>query len=295
MTAGIYAERSGLKTIILEKDTVGGQVSITPTVENYPGFNIIPGQKLMEMINSQASNYVFINEGEEVIEIKIGKKIEAITNKVNYIAKALIIATGAKHKKLDVLGEQKFNGHGVSYCATCDGYFYKNKKVIMVGGGNSALTEALYLKSLGANVTIVNWSEKFSAEKHLRESVKREKIPIIWNSSIIEIIGKEKINSVKLKNTIDGSFKNIPIDGVFIAIGYDPYTQLAVDIGIKLDKYGFINIDRSCRTNIPRIYGAGDVTGGVRQIVTAVSEGSISALSAFEDITNPYWKNKNYY
>lgn len=292
LTAGIYAERSGLKTVILEKDTLGGQVSITPIVENYPGFEIIPGKKLMDLISSHARNYVNIIEGEEVKEIKVGKKIETITNKNHYIGKALIIATGAKHKKLNVPGEQKFRGHGVSYCATCDGYFYKNKQVIMVGGGNTALTESLYLKSLGANVTIVHWKDQMSAEKHLQDSIERENIKVLWNTTVDEIIGKDKITGAKLKKTKGRKRSKFKTDGIFVAIGYTPYTQLAEDIGIKLADDGFIKIDRSCRTNIPRIYAAGDVAGGVRQIVTAVSEGSIAAMSAFEDISNPYWKTK---
>jgi thioredoxin reductase (NADPH) len=290
LTAGIYAKRSGLQPIVIEKDMVGGLVAVTPVVENYPGFTNIGGKKLMDLINTQAKNYVPINEGEEVLEIKVGKKIEAFTNRRKYLGKSLIITTGAGYRKLGVPGEDKFSGHGVSYCATCDGYFFKGKKVVMIGGGNSALTDGLYLKNLGANIAILHRRDEFRAEKYLQESVEREKIPIIWNSVVQEIIGeKKKITGVKVMNIKTKKTKIVKVDGVFIAIGEEPNSKLANELGIKLDPSGFIEVDRSCRTNIPRIYAAGDVTGGVRQIVTAVSEGATAALAAFEDISNPYW------
>lgn len=290
LTAGIYAQRSGLKSIVLEKDMIGGQVALTPVVENYPGFTNIGGKKLMDLINAQAKNYVPIHEGEAVLEIKVGKKIEAITNRGRYLGRALLLATGAGHRTLGVAGEEKYNGHGVSYCATCDGYFFKGKKVAMVGGGNSALTDALYLKNLGANVAIIHRRNEFRAEKYLQESVTRENIPVIWDSVVEEIIGKKnKITGVKIKNVKSKASKVHKVEGVFIAIGEDPNSKLASEFGVKLTAGGFIDVDHSCRTNIPRIYAAGDVTGGVRQIVTAVSEGATAALSAFQDLTNPYW------
>lgn len=292
LTAGIYAERSGLSTVILEKDTLGGQVLITPIVENYPGFENIPGKKLMDIIGNQARNYAHVNEGEEVKEIKVGKKIEAITHRGKYLGKALLIATGAIHRKLDVPGEAKFFGKGVSYCATCDGYFYKDKNVIMVGGGNSALTDALYLDSIGAKVTVVHRRDAFRAEKRLQDSLSDRGVPIVWNSVIEKILGNERATAVKIKNLKEKTVIEMPIDAVFIAIGEIPNSELGREIGIEIDDMGFIKTDMTQRTNIPRIYAAGDVTGGVRQIVTAVSEGATATLSAFEDLTNPYWRKK---
>ena len=290
LTAAIYGERSGFRSVVLEKGVIGGQVTVTPVVENYPGFTSIPGKKLMELISAQAHNYTHIREGEDVREIKVGRFIEAITNRNHYVGKALIMATGASHRKLDVPGEVKFSGHGVSYCATCDGYLYKGKKVMVVGGGNNALTDALYLKNLGARVTIVHRRDEFRGEMYLREAVKREDIPVIWNSIITKIIGKDdELVGVKLENVGSGAVKNLKTDGVFVAIGEIPNSRLAGEIGIKLDAGGFIVVDRKSRTNIPRIYAAGDVTGGVRQIVTAVGEGSTAAIAAFEDISHPYW------
>ena len=160
----------------------------------------------------------------------------------------------------------------------------------MVGGGNSALTDALHLKNLGANVAIVHRRDSFRAEKYLQESIKSEKIPVIWDSIVEEIIGNEKqVNGVVVKNLKSEKSKTYKVDGVFIAIGEEPNSELAGEIGIKLKADGFVEIDNHCRTNIPRIYAAGDVTGGVRQIVTAVSEGATAALAAFEDLSNPYW------
>jgi thioredoxin reductase (NADPH) len=290
LTAGIYAQRSGLNSIVLEKSVLGGQVSLTPVVENYPGFTNVGGKQLMDLISAHAKNYVPIHEGEEIMEIKVGKKVEAITTKGKYLADGLILATGAQHRKLGVPGEDLYNGRGISYCATCDGYLFKDQKVIVVGGGNSAMTEALFLKNLGAEVKIIHRKDTLRAQKYLQESVEREEIPIIWDTVVDEIHGKDMaLTSVKLRNTKTDEITTMDVNAVFVAIGYIPNSSIAAEIGVKLKDEGFIDVDVGCRTNIPRIYAAGDVTGGVRQIVTAVSEGSISALSAFEDIMNPYW------
>jgi thioredoxin reductase (NADPH) len=289
LTAGIYAARSGLKTVILEKAMVGGQVSITPMVENWPGFRNIPGKQLMEMINAQVRSYVPVLEGQEVDEIKVGKHVEAISTGGHFVGKAVILATGTSHRHLGVVGEEKFYGHGVTYCATCDDYFYKNKPVVVVGGGNTAMTDALYLKNLGAKVTILIRGSEFKGEQPLKESIEREKISVLWNTEVVEILGDQQVTGIKIKNMKDGKIKKLKADAVFVAIGEVPNNQLASQIGLKLDDYGYIIIDRLGRTNIPRVYGAGDITGGVRQIVTAVGEGATAASSAFEDISHPYW------
>jgi len=292
LTAGIYAARSGLKTIILEKAMVGGQVSITPMVENWPGFHSIPGKQLMDMINAQVRDYVPVLEGQEVSEIKVGKHVEAAASGGHFVGQALILATGTSHRHLGVAGEEKLYGHGVSYCATCDGYFYKNKPVIVVGGGNTAMTDALYLKNLGAKVTIIVRGSEFKGDQTLKNSVEREKIPVLWNIEIVKIMGDKQVTGVNIKDRKDGKEKELKAEAVFVAIGEIPNNQLASQIGLKLDEYGYVIIDRYGRTNIPRVYGAGDLTGGVRQIVTAVGEGASAASSAFEDISHPYWLPK---
>jgi thioredoxin reductase (NADPH) len=292
LTAAIYAERSGLKTLVLEKANIGGQAAITPVVENYPGFTRIPGKVLMDMMAHHAMHYTQIHQGEEVLEIKPDKKFEVITNKRKYLARAIILATGAVHRKLNVPGEDRLYGRGVSYCATCDGYFYRGKKVLVIGGGNSAVTEALYLDSIGANVTLVHRRDKLRAEAKLQESLKERKISVLLNSEVKEILGREVLTSVKIENIVEGKVIEYPVDGIFISIGYEPANKLAKQLKLKLDEEGYIEVDRHQRTSMPFVYAAGDITGGVRQIVTAVGEGSVAALTAFEDLSSPYWKEK---
>jgi thioredoxin reductase (NADPH) len=292
LTAGIYAARSGLKAVVLEKDVVGGQVAITPIVENWPGFQRIPGKQLMDMITTQAQNYVPILEGEEVQEIKVGKSIEALTRRNHFIGKALILATGVTPKKLNIPGEETFFGRGVSYCVTCDGYLFKGKHAIVVGGGNTALTDALYLKNLGVTVTILNNQDAFTAERALQDALQKEQISVLLDSLIEEIKGTKNVSEVRIKNLKTGEIKTLKTDAVFVAIGGISNSKLASGIGIRLDDSGYLEVDRYGRTNIPRIYGAGDVTGGVRQIVTAVGSGATAATSSFEDITHPKWVTK---
>lgn len=295
LTAAIYAERSGLKSIVLEKANIGGQVSITPVVENYPGFTKIAGKTLMDMMSQQAVQYTDIHEGEEVIKIQKKNRIfELTTNKVKYSAKAVLITTGADSKKLGVPGEKEFQGKGISYCAACDGYFFKDgKKVIVVGGGNTAATEALYLKNIGVDVTIVHRRDKLRAEQYLQKSLKDNKIPIIWDTVVKEIRGDKFVKEVRVEKTKDKSATTFPIDGIFIAIGYVPNNDLATKLGVAVDtEEGYIKVDKGQRTNIKGIYAAGDITGGVKQIVTAVSQGAVAAMSIFEDLSNPYWKKE---
>lgn len=289
LTAGIYGARSGLKTVILEQGNVGGQVALTPVVENWPGFRSIPGRELMDMITVQTKEYVPILENESVHEVKIGKNIEALTSKRSVKGKGLILATGTTHRKLGIDGEEELYGRGVSYCATCDGYLYKDKKVFVVGGGNTALTDALYLHNLGAQVSIIHRRDEFRAEKHLQDSVKNEGIEIFWNTEVQKIKGKKRVENIVLINKNNDESKKITVDAVFISIGETPRNQLAAQLGLNLDKSGYVKVNRHGRTNIPRLYAAGDITGGVRQIVTAVGEGATAATAAFEDLSHPYW------
>ena len=295
LTAAIYAERSGLETIVVEKSNIGGQVAITPVVENYPGFTKIGGKTLMDMMAQQAIQYADIHEGEEVLEIqKTDDLFEIKTNRTLYSAKAVLLTTGAESKKLGVPGEKEFQGKGVSYCAVCDGYFFKdNKKVIVAGGGNTAATEALYLKNIGVDVSIVHRREKLRAELFLQQGLTNNSIPILWNSTVKEILGDKFVTGVVLENTIDKSQKTIQIDGVFIAIGYTPNNDLAKKLGVETDEEGYIKVEPEHRTKIKGVYAAGDITGGIKQIVTAVSQGAIAAMSIFEDISHPYWKRKS--
>jgi thioredoxin reductase (NADPH) len=291
LTAGMYAARGGMTAVVLEKAMIGGQVAVTPQVENYPGFATVPGAKLMEMVAAQTKQYVPIVEGKGVDEIKVGRRIEVVCADVVYLCRAVILATGATWRKLGIPGEDRYFGRGVSACAACDGYLYKDAAVAVAGGGNTALTEALHLARLGAKVTVIHRRDAFRAEKHLVDALENEGIEVVWNSVVEEVLGDEAgVTAVRLKNVADGGSRELAVKALFVAVGYIPVTGLALDIGLALDASGYIKVDAGMRTSIPRVYACGDVTGGVRQIVTAVGQGATAALSAFEDISHPYWK-----
>jgi len=290
LSAGIYAKRAGLECIILEKGVPGGQVLTSPSIENYPGFPEIAGMKLMEAMADHAKRYVDIKEGEEVLRVRGGDKFEILTNSGRYITRAIVLTTGSTHRKLEVPGEEGMMGKGVSYCATCDGFFYKGREVIVVGGGNTAITDALYLRSIGCKVSIAHRRDSFRADKHLQESVTKNSIQVFWNTVVDEIVGKEEVIGVKLRDLKNGTVQVKPVNGVFIAVGELPSSQLAAELGLDMDAGGFVNVDKSFRTNVPFVYAAGDVTGGIRQIVAAVHGGAAAALSCFEDLMNPYYR-----
>ena len=289
LAAGIYAVRSGLKTAVIERGPLGGQVAATPIVENYPGFTRVPGKTLVDILVSHALEYVQIFQGEEVVSIKPGPTAEVQTNRRKFLARAIILATGAQYKKLGVPGEMHFMGRGVSYCATCDGPLFKGKKLIVVGGGNSAVTEALFLHNIDVNVTLVHRRNKLRAQEHLAKNIFSNNIEVLWDTEVVEIKGKEKVDEVILRNNRTGLIYPFPVQGVFVAVGYEPSVDLAKPLGIELDPDGFIKHDSNHRTNIPGIYSAGDVEGGYKQIVTAMGQGTEAALSVFEDLVHPYW------
>lgn len=285
MTAAIYAARGGLNAVVLEGRTVGGQVAITPQVENYPGFSTVSGMALVDMMAEQARRYVRILQGEPVREVKIGRRVEALTDRGLYRAKALLLATGASWRRLGVPGEAELFGRGVNVCATCDGNLYAGRRVLVVGGGNTAVTDALYLRNLGATVAVIHRREAFRAEQHLVDALNREHIPVHWNSVVEEILGEDTVRAVRIRDALSGETSEIPTDGVFLAIGQTANTGLARDLGLQLTPDGSIQVDGRMRTSHPRVYAAGDVTGGVQQIVTAVGQGSVAALSIFEDLS----------
>lgn len=290
LTAGIYTVRSGLRTAVIERDALGGQVALTPIVENYPGFAQVGGKTLVDIMVSHALQYVQIFQGEEVLEIKPGDPIEVTTTRRKFLTRTLMLATGASHRHLGVPGEQQFSGRGVSYCATCDGPLFKGRKVIMVGGGNSAVTEALYLKHMGVDVTLVHRRDRLRAQDVLVSQLPANGIPIMYDTEVKAIEGRERVQRVRLNNTKTGKSSDLAVDGVFIAIGYEPAVGLARKIGVELNEDGYIKHDAFHRTNIPGIYSAGDVEGGYKQIVTATGQGAAAAMTIFEDLINPYWK-----
>jgi thioredoxin reductase (NADPH) len=294
LTTAIYAVRAGLNSIVIEKGNLGGQVTITPVVENYPGFMRIGGKSLVDLIAQQAAQYSEIHVGEFVTEVEKDRpdnRIRIKTNHAIYITKGLVIATGVGNRALEAAGAQKFYGRGVSYCATCDGYFFKDgKQVVVVGGGNTAITDALYLHNIGAQVTLVHRRDTLRAESRLQESFKQSGITAMWNSEVKEISGDKIVKAVKVKDKLTGKVTDMAVDGVFVAIGYVPNIDLAKQLGLELDGQGYIKTDlATMRTSMPNVYAAGDITGAPKQIVVAVAHGSIAAMTAFEDLTSRTW------
>ena len=238
-------------------------------------------------MKAQAIRNTELHEMEEVIEITKNDeeyRFTVTTNKTQYQTKSIILATGSSHRQLNVKGEEEFKGKGVSYCATCDGFFFSGQDIIMVGGGNSALQEALYLKNLGANVTLVHRREEFRAQKHLQDRIKEAGIPTILNTTVEEIKGKMLVESVLLKDVKTNETKELPVNGVFISVGYIPHNELAQQLGVDLDKSGHIIIDKEQKTNIEDVYAIGDVCVGLKQWVVACGEGAVAATSAYQDI-----------
>jgi len=291
LTAGIYAARSGLKSVVVEKGVLGGQVALTPVVENYPGMKEVGGKTLVDIMVTHALEYVQIFPGEEVVNIIPGEPHVVQTSRRKFKTQAVLIATGASHRHLGVPGEEHFSGRGVSYCATCDGPLFKGKRVFMVGGGNSAATEALHLNNMGVAVTLVHRRDRLKAQEVLVQKLIDSNIPILFNTEVKEIRGEKRVTEVVLLDNASGQTSTQPADGVFLAIGYDPAVDLAGKVGLELNDEGYIK-HKEFRTNIPGIYVAGDVAGGFKQIVTAAGYGSEAALAIFEDIINPYWKEK---
>ncbi len=292
LSAGIYAARSGLKTVVLERGILGGQVALTPMVENYPGLTQIGGKKLVEILVSHALEYVQIFQGEEVLDVAGSSDstdstdahpMTVTTNRRRFIAKALLLATGATHRHLNVPGESRLSGRGVSYCSTCDGPLFSGQKVVMVGGGDSAVTEALHLKNIGVDVTVVHWTDKLDAQQVLADQLINSGIPIIYNSTVKEIIGDKSVEAVSVYNSLTRATSRIDAAGIFIAIGYLPSVDLAEKIGVDKTAEGFIK-QENYRTTLPGIYAAGDVVGGFNQIVTASGHGAEAALTIFRDL-----------
>jgi thioredoxin reductase (NADPH) len=289
-SAGIYASRAGIKTIIFDKAGGGGLAILSPRIENYAGFESISGIDLMERMKKHANKYVNLNFFEEVKKIKkTNNKFDIITSKNKYKISSIILSTGTIHKKLNVPGEKELQGKGISYCATCDGFFFKNKKVAVIGGGNSALMEAIYLKQIGCKeVFVIHRRDQLRAEKIYKDEALEKKIDILYNKNLEKINGKIKVEYIDIKDIKKNKNIKMKVDGVFISIGEIPQNELAKQIGVKLDKYGYIITDKQQRTNIKGVYASGDITGGLRQIVTACAEGAVAALNSTEVLGKNY-------
>jgi thioredoxin reductase (NADPH) len=288
--AAIYANRAGISTLLFDKGMGGGLAAISPNIENYPGFDAINGFELTEKMKAHAQKYTKINFGEEVKDISKTKDGFTIqTSKQKYDVKAVLLCMGTEYRKLNAPGEKELSGKGVSYCATCDGFFFKGKVVAVVGGGNSALIESIYLKQIGCKeVYVIHRRDRLRAEKSYEDEAIKKGVKIIYNTHVEKIIGNDKIESIQLHDVNSGKKTKKEVDGIFISIGEIPQSDLAKKIGIKLDDKGYIITDNQGRTNIKGIYAAGDITGGLRQVVTACAEGAIAALASTESVGKKY-------
>jgi len=266
--------------------TGAGSGYMVPLMENYPGFEVTSGKELLEKMRKQVEKHIPIRNMEEVKEIRENSPgdISLTTSQGEYRAKSVIISTGSHHRRLNVPGEYEFLGRGVSYCATCDGPLFKEKSVVVVGGGNAAVQEAIYLNDLDCDVTIIHRRDELRAEKYLQNKLKEHEIPVIWDSVVEGINGEVVVNSVSILNRKTQEKKDLPTDGVFIAVGEEPLNKVAQSAGVELDKEGYIVTDKHQRTNLPGIYAAGDITGGIKQWVVACSEGAVAALIAFVEV-----------
>jgi thioredoxin reductase (NADPH) len=287
-TAAIYAARAMLEPILIQGIQPGGQMTITTDVENYPGFaDVIQGPWLMEQMLKQAEHVGTKMVFDTVTKVGLAQRPFRLTCDSGdvFLADALIIATGAQARWLDLPSEQKFKGYGVSACATCDGFFYRNKEVIVIGGGNTAVEEALFLTNFASKVTVVHRRDGFRAEKIMQERLfKNPKIEVIWDSVLDDVLGSEnplKVNTVRLKNVKTGALSERKVDGVFIAIGHTPASELFVEqLNMKPSGY-IITPGYSTVTSVPGVFAAGDVTDDIfRQAVTAAGQGCMAALEA---------------
>lgn len=284
-TAAVYTARAGFKPLVIAGALeAGGALMNTTEVENFPGWpEGIQGPELMEKMQAQAEKFGAEVEYEDVTELQLEGDIKTIvTDSATYRARAVILALGSAYKKLGLEGEQTYGGRGVSYCATCDGFFFKDREIGMVGGGDSALTEALFLARFGSTVHLIHRRDEFRASKVMVERVLAEpKIQVHWNSVVTDMHGTDSLEAVTLTDTVTGATSELPLSGLFIAIGHDPRSAI-VQGQIELDEAGYIVADEpSTRTSLPGVFAAGDVVDHTyRQAITAAGSGCRAALDA---------------
>ncbi len=291
LTSAIYAKEANKSVLILEKVGAGGQLNNINKITNYPGFSQISGYELTENIKNQALNLGVELKREEVISVKLNEKIKKITTHKNiYEAKAVIIATGAYAKQLELNGEKQFLGRGLSYCATCDGNFFKEKTVAVIGGGNTSMDDCIYLNGIAKKIYLIHRREEFTATDKLLNQVKHligeenSKIEVLTNSVVVELKGEEKLEQIKVLNKKENTEKMLQVEGLFVAIGRKPDTEF-LNGQVMLDESGFILTDENMATNIKGVFAVGDVRKTpLRQVVTACSDGAIATNSIIKGI-----------
>lgn len=287
LTAAIYARRAGKSVLVLEKDTFGGQVTFSPKLENYPGFEAISGNELAQRMLEQAMSLGADVDMDTVLEVKDGEVKTIIGENATYEAKSVIIAAGARHRRLGLPNEESLIGNGISFCAVCDGAFYKDQHVAVIGGGNTALVEIVLLAEVCRKVTVVQNLAFLTGESKMIEAVKaKENIEIIYNTVVKEYLGENSLTGLRLHNDATGEESELFVDGAFLAIGTEPENKPYAAVS-KLNDWGYIVSDESCQTGTPGIFVAGDCrTKAYRQVATAVSDGATAALSACRYLDN---------
>ena len=286
MSAAIYGVRSGKKVLLLEEKNYGGQIVNTPEVENYPGIIKTSGFEFATNLFNQAKSLGAEIKYEKALKIEDNGTLKTIvTNKNTYEAKTVIIATGAKNRQLRLENEKKLIGSGVSYCATCDGMFFRGRDVAVVGGGNTALEDAMFLSNYCNKVYIIHRRDKLRGEEKIAKAIsEKDNIEMVWYSNVIKILGDNQVEGITVKNSVDGSEKNIKVSGLFIAVGQEPDNYDFQSV-IKLDEKGYVIAGEDCRTETNGIFTAGDCrTKSVRQLTTAASDGAVAAIGACEYI-----------
>ncbi len=291
-TAAIYTARAGLEPLLIASSVeAGGELMKTTEVENFPGFpNGLMGPELMANMQAQAERFgteILLDDVVEV-DLKGDVKIVKTGNGKTFEAKTVILATGAAYRELGLPREKELSGHGVSWCATCDGFFFREKQIAVVGGGDSAMEEAMFLSRFGTKVTLIHRRDTFKASKTMQERVlNNPKIEVIYNTAVEELLGETNLTGLKLKNTVDGSISEIPVDGLFIAVGSDPRVWL-VENQLELTSEKFIAVEgRTSKTSVPGVFAAGDVIDpSYRQAITAAGSGCVAALDAEHYLTS---------
>lgn len=287
LTAGIYATRGGLSTLVIEEKAPGGQAALSAKIENYPGVPDVNGFDLAFSILNQAKSFgVKVRTGKiEHLEINGAEKRIALVNGKEFSSRALIIATGAKSRLLGLDNELELTGKGISYCATCDGMFFKDKVVAVVGGGNTAVEDALYLEKLAKKVYLIHRRDELRADKILADRIKSSNVEIIWDSIVVKAYENEKLTGIDIKNVKSGDINKLDLDGLFVAVGQTPNTAFLENADLKpqLSNNGYIITDNSMRSTVEGVFAAGDVRETpLRQVITACSDGAIAADSAIK-------------
>ena len=286
LTAAIYARRASKTVLVLEAMTYGGQIINTPDIENYPAAPHISGLDFANRLYEQATGLGAEVVFERVTEIKDGTEKTVVTAENTYTAKAVIIATGSQNRKLGIEGERELVGRGVSYCATCDGAFFRNKKVAVMGGGNTALEDALYLADLAETVYLIHRRGEFRGDEATVNALKeRQNIKFMLNSTVTKLIADKRLTAIEVTDKNTGAVTKLDVNGLFVAIGRTPENQPFEDL-IKLDEAGYIAAGEDCITNVPGIFAAGDNrTKSIRQLVTAAADGAAAATAAVQYIS----------